>query len=145
MSLLLLKPTEVWTLISAVAPTCCRLSEVYALVNGTALLAVRGGSVLAASLDLDRVESLCCVMARPRRLVVPVLLAMGNGGNAQSRFVSSGVGGLREPGIDGLREVGNGDRGPEDALTGEAIELCPLLAGVTSPEKGGGRTVATLV
>ena len=80
-------------------------------------------------------------MARPRRLVVPTLLAIGKGGNAQSKLVSSGVGGLRGPGMDGFRAVGNGDRDPEEALMGEAMELCPLLVGVNSPGKAGGRTV----
>lgn len=61
------------------------------------------------------------------------LLAVGKGGKAQSRFESSGEGGRRGPGNEALRKFVNGDLEPEDALTGETMELCPLLAGVSSP------------
>lgn len=57
----------------------------------------------------------------------------GKGGKAQSRFVSSGDGGRRETDSEPLRTTGHGERGPEVALNGETIELCPLLAGVSSP------------
>ena len=57
----------------------------------------------------------------------------GKGGKAQSRFVSSGEGGLRGMGNESLRIVGHGDLGPEVALTGDIIELVPLLAEASSP------------
>lgn len=63
-------------------------------------------------------------------------LVIGNGGNAQSRFVSSGEGGLRETGTAGLRGAFHGAFRADVALTGEPIDPWPLLAGVNSPAKG---------
>jgi hypothetical protein len=80
------------------------------------------------SFDLD----LFSLADLSRPLVVAALPGIGNGGKAQSRFVSSGEGGRRGPGSEPLRVEGNGDLGPEPALMGDAIELCPLLAGVSS-------------
>jgi hypothetical protein len=65
---------------------------------------------------------------------------VGNGGKAQSRFVSSGDGGLARDGIVMPREgARNGDR-PDDVLIGEkALEPRPLLAGVSSFGGTSGR------
>jgi hypothetical protein len=108
-----------------------KLFEDSALDKGTALLFCRDD--LQASLDLDRCVSLLCVEDLSLRLVVGALEGKGNGGKAQSRFVSSGDGGRRETGNEPFRTAGHGDLGPEVALNGETIELCPLLAGVSSP------------
>lgn len=89
--------------------------------------------VLVVSRDRDRLESLCCVTDLSRLLDAVGLFAVGKGGKAQSRFVSSGDGGRRGPGNDPLRRFVNGDLEPEDALIGEIMELWPLLAGVSSP------------
>jgi hypothetical protein len=67
---------------------------------------------------------------------------VGNGGKAQSRFVSSGEGGLARDGMVIPREgARNGDR-PDDVLIGEkALEPRPLLAGVSSFGGTSGRPV----
>jgi len=110
------------------------LSEVVALANGGGLGC---RTCLDASLDRDRCESPCWVTALSLLLDVLLddagLFAVGKGGKAQSRFVSSGEGGRRGPGNDPLRKLLNGDLEPDDALKGETMELCPLLAGVSSP------------
>ena len=59
--------------------------------------------------------------------------AMGKGGNAQSRFVSSGEGGLRGIAIAVFLGAFHGDFRADVALTGEPIEPLLLLAGVNSP------------
>ena len=96
---------------------------------------VRAGRplLLCTSRDLDVIASLRCVAALSRLFVVVALAGKGNGGKAQSKFIGSGVAGRRGPGIDHLLTVGHGTLGPEPALTGEFRELCPLLAGVSSP------------
>jgi hypothetical protein len=65
---------------------------------------------------------------------------VGNGGKAQSRFVSSGDGGLARDGIVIPREgAWNGGR-LDDVLNGEkALEPRPLLVGVSSFGETGGR------
>lgn len=67
---------------------------------------------------------------------------VGNGGKAQSRFVSSGDGGLARDGRVIPREgARKGDR-PDDVLIGEkALEPRPLLAGVSSFGGINGRPV----
>ena len=109
------------------------------LVSGGRLLPFP--SALWASRDRDRFVSLRWVVDLSRFFVVAPLAGVGNGGKAQSRFVNSGEGGRRGPGTDPLRNEGQGDlKLPEPALTGEATEFCPLLAGVSSPWYGGPRT-----
>jgi hypothetical protein len=71
---------------------------------------------------------------------------VGNGGKAQSRFESSGDGGLARDGMVMPREgARNGDR-PDDVLIGE-IPLEPrlLLAGVSSFGGTNGRPVGLSV
>jgi hypothetical protein len=67
---------------------------------------------------------------------------VGNGGKAQSRFESSGDGGLARDGMVMPREgARNGDR-PDDVLIGDmALEPRPLLAGVSSFGGTNGRPV----
>jgi hypothetical protein len=67
---------------------------------------------------------------------------VGKGGKAQSRFVSSGDGGLARDGMVIPREgARNGDR-PDDVLIGEkALEPRLLLAGVSSFGGTNGRPV----
>jgi hypothetical protein len=67
---------------------------------------------------------------------------VGNGGKAQSRFESSGDGGLARDGMVMPREgARNGDR-PDDVLIGDmALEPRPLLAGVSSFGCTSGRPV----
>jgi hypothetical protein len=64
---------------------------------------------------------------------------IGKGGNAQSRFVSSGDGGLARDGTVIPREGARRDR-PDDVLIGEkALEPRLLLAGVSSFGGTNGR------
>lgn len=67
---------------------------------------------------------------------------VGNGGKAQSRFESSGDGGLARDGMVMPREgPRNGDR-PDDVLIGEIpLEPRPLLAGVSSFGGTNGRPI----
>jgi hypothetical protein len=67
---------------------------------------------------------------------------VGNGGKAQSRFESSGDGGLTRDGMVMPREgARNGDR-PDDVLIGDMVlEPRPLLAGVSSFGGTNGRPV----
>lgn len=120
-----------------------RLLEDPSLTNEACLLSCRSG--LGASRDLERLLSLLWVVALSRRRAVFAFAVMVNGGKAQSRLESSGDGGLRGPGIDPFPTLGHRGFDPEVALTGETIELCPLLAGVSSPWKAGGRTTWSLV
>jgi len=64
---------------------------------------------------------------------------IGNGGKAQSRFMSSGEGGRRGPGAVAFLGAGQGDREMDDVLAGDRMEPWPLLlAGVSSPWRKGG-------
>ena len=74
----------------------------------------------------------------PLLLEAALLPVIGNGGNAQSRFVSSGEGGRRGAAIAGFLCAFHGGLRADVALTGEPMEPLPLLAGVSSPANGPG-------